>query len=74
MKFLPLPTCETPKTRYSGVPRLEYYIDTTKETLADNLSTVCKSNTSNLTQPQQRALTNLKKARQHITIKPADKT
>jgi len=54
-------------------PEFHTYINTTKEALAHNLSTVCKSNTSNLTKPQQRALTNLKKATQHITIKSADK-
>ena len=73
MKFVPRPTCETPKARYSGVSHLEQYIYTTKTTLDDNLPTVCNKSTNNLPKPQQTALTNLKKARQYITIKPADK-
>ena len=73
MKFLPAPPCETPKARYSGVPLLECHIDDTKQTLADNLPNLCQTTSFNLTPLQNKALKNLKRARQAITIKPADK-
>ena len=73
MKFIHPPPCETPKARYSGVPQIEHYIDTTKELLEDNLPSIHKYNTTNLPPPQRRALKTLKQSRQKVTVKPADK-
>ena len=73
MKFIHPPPCETPKARYSGVPQIEHYIDTTKELIEDNLPSIHKYNTTNLPPPQCRALKTLKQSRQKVTVKPADK-
>ena len=73
MKFLPKPKTETPLERYTGVGKLETYIEHTKQELADNLPQICRQEPSNLTPSQQTALTKLQHARDTLTIKPADK-
>ena len=74
MKFLPAPTIESPQQRYTGIAHLERYIDDTKQQIADNLPNICANDTTpNLPNQQRLALDKLKKARQTITIKPADK-
>ena len=73
MKFIHPPPCETPKARYSGVPQIEHYVETTKELLEDNLPSIHKDCTTNLPPPQRRALKALKQNRQTVTVKPADK-
>ena len=74
MKFLPPPKPETYITQYSGFSGLENYIDNTKQNIADNLPALCSSNNKpNLSHVQQRSLNQLQKARQTVTIKPADK-
>ena len=73
MKFPPKPKTETPLERYTGVGKLETYIEHTKQELADNLPQICRQEPSNLTPSQLTALTKLQHARDTLTIKPADK-
>ena len=73
MKFLPKPNVETPLVRYTGVAKLEHYIEHTKENLNSHLPTVVKTTSSNLSTTQRQALKNLQTLRQILTIKPADK-
>ena len=73
MKFLPKANIEIPMERYTGVGKLETYIENTKQELANHLPVLCSNNTRNLTSSQYTALTTLKNASQTLTIKPADK-
>ena len=73
MKFLPPPHIESPQQRYSGVARLEKYIDNTKQLIDDNLPSICQPTANNLTRQQRKAIANLRRERQTVTIKPADK-
>ena len=73
MKFLPPPNPETYIRHYSGQPQLEDYIDDTKQLIVDNLPSLCHMDNMNLTRPQQTAIKKLQRARQTVTIKPADK-
>ena len=73
MKFLPKANIETPLERYTGVGKLETYIENTKQELANHLPVLCSNNTHNLTSSQYTALTKLRNASQTLTIKPADK-
>ena len=70
MKFLPKPKTETLLERYTGVGKLETYIEHTKQELADNLPQKCRQEPSNLTPSQQTTLTKLQHARDTLTIKP----
>ena len=73
MKFIPPTKPDTAITRFSGFPRLEIYIDNTKQRIADNLSTLTKSTKQNITKEEHQSLVKLQHARREITIKPADK-
>ena len=72
LKFLPPPSYSSPVDRYSGYSKLENYIDCTKCTIEENLTDIfC---TKKETKPlQSQALTELKKRKTEIVIKPADK-
>ena len=73
MKFLPPTAPDTAVTRYCGFARLENYLDNTKQTIADNLSIICRKFHHNLTQQERESLHKLQRASQELTIKPADK-
>ena len=73
MKFLPAPNVETPLQRYTGVSKLENYIEHTKQKIADNLPLLCDSGKPNLSTTQRTALNKLQRLRHTVTIKPADK-
>ena len=73
MKFLPKAKVETPLARYTGVGKLETYIDNNKQELVDHLPTLCSNKTSNLTPSQSSSLNKLKRAHHTVTVKPADK-
>ena len=73
MKFIPPTKPDTAITRFSGFPRLETYMDNTKQRIADNLSTLTKSTKQNITKEEHQSLVKLQHARREITIKPADK-
>ena len=64
---------ESPQQRYTGIAKLEKYIDDTKELVANNLPHICEPSHKNLNPQLYAALTNLKRKRSIITIKPADK-
>ena len=55
MKFLPPTAPDTAVTRYSGFARLENYLDNTKQTIADNLSIICRKFHHNLTQQERKS-------------------
>ena len=69
----PHATQKAPLERYTGVSKLENYIENTKQTVANNLPTICDNRTSNLSPIQRTSLNKLKHSRQSLTIKPADK-
>ena len=73
MNFLPTPNPETYVSQYSGFSTLENYIDNAKQRIADNLQQLCQTTNCNLTKQQQQSLKKLQRARQTVTIKPADK-
>ena len=73
MKFLPPANPDTAITRYSGFPELENYIDNTKQAIADAPLTVSATIHGNLSMHEKYALYKLQKAKQSLTIKPADK-
>ncbi len=73
MRFLPLQLYTSPDELYSGIPRLEHYIELTKHVLDESLPTICFPTTTNLPKEQCTALTRFKKTRQNLTVKPADK-
>ena len=58
---------------YSGYGRLEQYIDNVRAQLDEKLPKLLTVEADNLTQPEKRALVNLKNLKSTITIKPADK-
>ena len=71
MKFLPVLRPDTIVCRYSGFAQVEDYID---KKIAENMTQIVQTgSTTNLSTAQQSALHTLQKARQSITIKPADK-
>ena len=72
MKFLPK-TSTTPIQYFSGIPRLDHYIDLTKNNLNDNLSELLTKTESNLTKKARASIKSLKNNQQSLTIKPADK-
>ena len=73
MKFLPQTHPDTVVTRYSGFSRLENYIDNTKQSIVDNLTKIAQTVKTNLTATQKTAMSQLKKVRHTVIIKPADK-
>ena len=73
MKFLPPTTPDTAVTRYSGFPRLENYLDNTKQSIADRLPSICHTHHCNLSKPEKESLHKLQRVTQELTIKPADK-
>ena len=73
MKFLPPTNPDTVVTRYSGLSKVENYIDNTKQSIVDNLTDTAKTSTSNFTAMQEVVIQKLKKVRHTGTIKPADK-
>ena len=73
MKFLPQHKPETPLERYTGVSKLENYIEYTKQDIADNLETLCCPTKPNLHQSHYAALIKLQQENHTLTIKPADK-
>ena len=73
MKFLPTTTPDTVVTRYSGFATLENYLDNTKQNIADMLPTICREQHHNLSKQERDSLYKLQRAKQELTIKPADK-
>ena len=72
MNIIPKKT-ECSSARHSGLPILESYIYSTKESLDLELQNMCVPYNDNLTSQQRKALTQLQRQRNSITIKPADK-
>ena len=69
MTLLPKPNVETPLVRYTGVAKLEHYIEHTKENINNHLPTVVKTTSSNLSATQRQAVKNLQTLKQVLTIK-----
>ncbi len=73
MKFLPKPSHTSITQIYSGEPILEAYIDTTKNSLNDQLPALFQATKTNLPKKQKIAKNRFVKNRAALTIKPADK-
>lgn len=73
MKFLPKQDFDTLTQRYSGVGKVEQYIEVTKNILNDLLPLITTTNKSNVTPSERNALKAMAKNRTTITVKPADK-
>ena len=73
MKFLPNTSQQFASAQYSSNTALEDYIFNTKDILDEKLPTICTRYQDNLTTGQRQALEKLRRSRNTITIKPADK-
>ena len=72
MKFLPKQMPMSKQT-YTGISRLEQYIQATRSNLRINLPEIIASTHNNMSKNEQNFLNNLKQNRNTITVKPADK-
>ena len=73
MRFLPKNTTITLTQVFSGVPRLEHYIELTKNNVNDKMADLLADTRPNLSKKATQSLKSLKNAQQTLTIKPADK-
>ena len=73
MKFLPHSSTRTQTQEFSGIQRVENYIELTKNELNDNLPQITTRYSSNITAKDRATIKKLKQIRDQITIKPADK-
>lgn len=73
MKFLPKSNIMTATQLFSGIPRLEHYIELTKTTLDNQLPEILTKPVPNLTKKEKSSIKSFKKQRKTLTIKPADK-
>lgn len=73
MKFLPKQTTTTITQQFSGVSKVEHYIEQTKNNLNDRLQTLIQQHSTNFTMTDKKVIKKLKQVRHEITIKPADK-
>ena len=73
MKFLPNSTAKTLTQQFSGVPKVEHYIELTKNNLNDQLPIITMRFSSNVTDADKVTIKKFKMARSEVTIKPADK-
>ena len=73
MRFLPKQSFTSFTQLFSSEPALETYIDITKTTLSDQLSSLFQSARQNLPKQQRHSLKRFKQTRSEVTIKPADK-
>jgi hypothetical protein len=73
MKFLPKTTGRTPTQEFSGIQKVEKYIELTKNNINNHLPLVTMRFSSNVTENEKAAIKNFKQKIGEITIKPADK-
>ena len=73
IKFLPREKTMHMEDKFSGIGRIEQYIEGTKQIINENCQQILKQNTSNITKTEFTALKQLKRSRSELTIKPADK-
>lgn len=73
MKFLHSSTTRTSTQQFSGVLKVEHYIELTKNNLNDQLPILTMKFSSNVTNTDKATVKKFKKIRNEITIKPADK-
>ena len=58
---------------YSGVNKVEQYIEQTKENIDKQLPDILKHHRDNITKKERQTLKKLKTSKSEVTIKPADK-
>ena len=58
---------------YSGIGKVEHYIEHTKQNINDQLPLILRHKKRNITNTEQKTIKSLKNSRTEITIKPADK-
>ena len=73
IKFLPREKVTYMEDKFSGIGRIEQYIEGTKQIINENCQQILKHNSSNVTKAELKALKHLKQSRSKLTIKPADK-
>ena len=72
-KFLPKQQYTTMTETYSGVNKVEQYIEQTKENIDEQLPDILKHHRDNITKKERQTLKKLKTSKSEVTIKPADK-
>ena len=73
MKFLPKITGRTLTQEYSGIQKVEKYIELTKNNINNHLPLLTMRFSSNVTENEKAAIKKFKQKTGEITIKPADK-
>ena len=73
MRFLPTPSTRTVTQQFSGIQKVEHYIESTKNELNDHLPQITTILSSNVTSKDRATIKKLKQIKDQITIKPADK-
>ena len=73
MKFLPPQVFNSLTQTYSGIGKVEHYIDATKNTLNDLLPLITALTKNKATQSEINIIKRMKQNRTVITVKPADK-
>ena len=73
IKFLPKQQHTTLTETYSGIGKVEHYIELTKRNLDEQLPNLLTNRRQNVTNKERQIIKKLKESRSIITIKPADK-
>ena len=73
MKFLPKTTQRTSTQEFSGIQKVENYIELTKNNINNQLPILTLRFTSNVTEKEKTAIKKFKQINDKIIIKPADK-
>lgn len=73
LKFLPKQHHTTLTETYSGVGKVEQYIERTKQETDEQIPRLLSCQIHNVTSQERQIISNFKKSKSKITIKPADK-
>ena len=73
MKFLPKTTQRTLTQEFSGIQKVENYIELTKNNINNHLPIITTRFSSNITEKEKAAIKSFKQKKNEIIIKPADK-
>ena len=73
MKFLPKTTQRTLTQEYSGIKKVENYIELTKNNINNQLPLLTTRFSSNVTQEERATIKKFKQVSNEVIIKPADK-
>ena len=73
LKFLPRDSRKTATQEFSGIQKVEYYIELTKNNLNDELSMITKPPNHNITSTDKETIQKFNHLTDKVIIKPADK-